>query len=119
MAIKLEDFLKTLPKEQQKAIQERAAELVAEEMTLQQLRRARQRTQVQLAKELGMTQDSVSRLEKRSDVLLSTLRKTVKAMGGELSLVVEFPDQKPVRLSGFTQDDSPSNAHSQKRRKSA
>lgn len=119
MAIRVEDFLRTLPEEEQSAIQMRAAEFIAEEMTLRQLRRARQRTQVQLAKELGMTQDSVSRLEKRSDVLLSTLRKTVKAMGGELSLVVEFPDQKPVRLSGFTQDDDQSSSRPQKGRKSA
>jgi hypothetical protein len=48
-------------------------------------------------------QDSVSRLEKRSDLLLSTLRKTVKAMGGNLSLVAEFPDRPPVVLSGISE----------------
>lgn len=52
-----------------------------------------------MAKQLGIAQDSVSRLEKRSDLLLSTLRKTVEAMGGELSLVAEFPDRPPVVLS--------------------
>lgn len=57
-----------------------------------------------MAKTLGVTQDSVSRLEKRSDLLLSTLRKTVEAMGGNLSLVAEFPDRAPVVLSGFAGD---------------
>jgi transcriptional regulator with XRE-family HTH domain len=74
-------------------------------MTLQELRRARKLTQVRMAKELGITQDSVSRLEKRTDLLLSTLRKTVKAMGGNLSLVAEFPDRAPVVLSGIAEDE--------------
>ena len=55
------------------------------------------------AKALGITQDSVSRLEKRSDILLSTLRMTVKVMGGNLSLVAEFPDRAPVVLSGIAE----------------
>lgn len=104
MAIDLEVFIKTLPAEEQAAIEKRAAELIAEEMTLRELRRARKLTQVKLAKSLKMSQDGVSRLEKRSDVLLSTLRKTVAAMGGDLSLVVEFPDRKPVRLAGFGEE---------------
>jgi hypothetical protein len=54
-----------------------------------------------MAKTLGVTQDSVSRLEKRSDLLLSTLRNTVEAMGGNLSLVAEFPDRAPVILTGI------------------
>jgi hypothetical protein len=47
-----------------------------------------------MAKKLGITQDTVSRLEKRNALLLSTLRKTIKAMGGNLSLVAKFPDNK-------------------------
>jgi transcriptional regulator with XRE-family HTH domain len=73
---------------------------LSEGLTLRELRRARKITQVRLAKVLGITQDSVSRLERRSDVLLSTLRKAVKAMGGNLKLMVEFPDRAPVVLSG-------------------
>jgi transcriptional regulator with XRE-family HTH domain len=87
-------------------VEARAAQLIAEEMTLRELRRARNLTQVRMARTLGITQDSVSRLEKRSDLLLSTLRKTVKAMGGNLSLIAEFPDRTPVVLSGIA-DDGP------------
>jgi transcriptional regulator with XRE-family HTH domain len=76
-------------------------------MTLRELRRARKLTQVRLAKALGITQDSVSRLEKRSDLLLSTLRKTVRAMGGKLSLVADFPDRPPVVLSGIAEGGQP------------
>jgi transcriptional regulator with XRE-family HTH domain len=84
-------------------VEARAAQLIAEELTLRELRHARKLTQVRMAKALGVTQDSVSRLEKRSDLLLSTLRKTVEAMGGSLSLVAEFPDRAPVVLAGIAE----------------
>jgi transcriptional regulator with XRE-family HTH domain len=97
--------MKRLSPAQRKKVEARAAELIAEEMTLRELRQARKLTQVKMAKTLGVTQDSVSRLEKRSDLLLSTLRKTVEAMGGNLSLVAEFPDRAPVVLSGIAEDE--------------
>ena len=75
---------------------------MAEEMTLRDLRKARKLTQARVAKTLGITQDSVSRLEKRTDLLLSTLRKTVKAMGGDVRIVAEFPDRAPVVLSDLS-----------------
>jgi transcriptional regulator with XRE-family HTH domain len=105
MPITLKDKMKELRPAQRKKVEARAAELIAEEMTLRELRHARKLTQVKMAKTLGVTQDSVSRLEKRSDLLLSTLRKTVQAMGGNLSLVAEFPDRPPVVLYGIAQDD--------------
>lgn len=105
MATNVNDIIKQLSPAQRKKVEARAAQLIAEEMTLRELRRARKLTQVRVAKKLGITQDSVSRLEKRSDLLLSTLRKTVEAMGGNLSLVAEFPDRTPVVLSGIAEDD--------------
>ena len=105
MAVNVEDKIKKLSPAQRKMVESRAAGLIAEELTLRDLRKARKLTQVRLAEQLRITQDSVSRLEKRSDLLLSTLRKTVKAMGGNLSLVAEFPDRAPVVLSGIAEDD--------------
>jgi len=69
---------------------------------VRELRKAHHRTQTSMARQLGISQDGVSRLEKRSDLLLSTLRNYVEAMGGHLRLVAEFPDQPPVILSGFS-----------------
>src|SRR5258708_23770652 len=103
MATNVDDKIKKLSPAQRKKVEARAAEIIAEEMTLRELRHARKLTQVRMAKKLGITQDSVSRLEKRSDLLLSTLRKTVKAMGGNLALVAEFPDRPPVVLSGISE----------------
>ncbi len=105
MAVNVDDKIKRLNPDQRKKVEARATDLMAEEMTLRELRHARKLTQVRIAKKLGITQDSVSRLEKRSNLLLSTLRKTVEAMGGTLSLVAEFPDCAPVVLSGIAEDD--------------
>ena len=98
-----------------KRVETRAATLIAEEMTLQELRQARKLTQVRMAKALGISQDGVSRLEKRSDLLLSTLRKSVEAMGGSLSLVAEFPDREPVVLSGIADTEIEHRNHAKAR----
>ena len=81
-----------LPVGRRAKIEERAAELA----TLKDLRQAMQKTQADLAATLHIGQDSVSRLEKRSDILLSTLRGYVEAMGGKLELVAHFPNRPPV-----------------------
>jgi DNA-directed RNA polymerase specialized sigma subunit len=99
----LNQKMKRIGSARRKKIEARADSLIAEEMTLQELRRARKLTQVRIAKVLGISQDGVSRLEKRSDLLLSTLRKSVEAMGGNLSLVAESPDREPVVLSGIAE----------------
>jgi transcriptional regulator with XRE-family HTH domain len=70
-------------------------------MSLRELRRAHKLTQERIAETLGIGQDQVSRLEQRSDLLLSTLRSYVEAMGGGLKLIAEFPHRNPVLLSGF------------------
>lgn len=101
MTVKLERKLAQLGPARRKKVEARASELIAEEMTLRDLRKARGQTQVRMAESLGIGQDSVSRLEKRSDLLLSTLRGYVAAMGGSLDLVARFPDRPPVVLSGL------------------
>jgi DNA-binding XRE family transcriptional regulator len=107
MPTNVEDKIGRLGRAQRKKVEARAAALIAEEMTLRELRLARKLTQVRMARKLGVTQDSVSRLEKRTDLLLSTLRRAVEAMGGSLSLVAEFPDREPIVLSGIAQDQPP------------
>jgi len=110
MPTNLNDVIASLSPRQRKKVEARVAELMAEEMTLMELRRARKLTQVTIAKKLGVTQDSVSRLEKRSDMLISTLRKTVQAMGGDLSIVAQFPNSAPVILNGISGDVEPISA---------
>jgi len=92
MARKLDDLITALPKERRQRVEARALELA----TLKDLRQAAQQTQEQMAAALGVGQDTISRLEKRSDMLLSTLRHYVESMGGQLNLVAQFPDRPPV-----------------------
>lgn len=92
MARKLDEVMATLPKARQRRIEARALELA----TLKDLRQAAQQTQEQLAASLGVGQDTISRLERRSDMLLSTLRHYVQSMGGTLELVARFPNRPPV-----------------------
>jgi DNA-binding XRE family transcriptional regulator len=107
MSVNVNEVVRKLSPAERKKVEDRAAEIIAEEMSLRDLRKARKLTQARVAKALGITQDSVSRLEKRSDLLISTLRKTVKAMGGNLRIVAEFPDRAPVVLSELSEDDPP------------
>jgi hypothetical protein len=97
----LERIEKNLTPARRRRIALRARQLIAEEMSLRDLRTAQKRTQASIADVLGIGQDGVSRLEQRSDLLLSTLRGYVEAVGGHLSLVAHFPDRDPVILSSF------------------
>ena len=76
-------------------------DLELERMTLAKLRRARALTQTTMAEATGMAQGDVSRLEHRADAYVGTVRRFVEALGGKLSLLVEFPDAPPVELDGF------------------
>ena len=78
-------------------------------MTLTDIRKVRQLTQERMAQILGIGQDSVSRLEKRTDLHLSTLNNYINAMGGSLKLVAEFPDRSPVILEGLALFDEDEN----------
>ena len=88
----------TFSPERQRKIKARAAELIAEEYALRDLRMAKQVTQEQVAKRLGGRQVYVSRLEHRADMKLSTLREYVRALGGDLQLMVTFPEGRSVKL---------------------
>ncbi|MCW8408902.1 helix-turn-helix transcriptional regulator [Legionella sp. PATHC035] len=103
MTKSLNDKMKSLSKERQKIIQNRADQLIAEEMTLRDLRLALEKTQEDLGEILHMKQDGISRLEKRSDMLLSTLSKYISAMGGSLKLMAEFPNRAPVEIHGIAE----------------
>lgn len=105
-----EELMAELSPERRARVEARTAELIAEEQSLRDLRQACQLTQQHMAKKLGVKQHSISRLEQRSDMLLSTLRDYVGKMGGELVLTARFPDRDPVRLAGFGDIAGPQKA---------
>ena len=95
---KLDDVIARLPAKQRRAVERRATDLIAEEMSLRELRRALELTQTDVANALDKGQHEISRIEQRGDMLLSTLARLVQAMGGELELVCRFSNRAPVRL---------------------
>jgi len=95
----LQNIWDNLPDERKQRIQARTEELEAEYLTLQELRKAVGLTQAEVSRSLQMPQSNLSRLERESDMLLSTLRKYIDAIGGNLTILIELPNQPPVRLN--------------------
>jgi transcriptional regulator with XRE-family HTH domain len=89
MAQKWSDIRRKHAPEVEEGIRRKVA---AKGMTLNQLRQARQLTQVNLAETLKINQGAVSMMEKRTDMYVSTLRNYIEAMGGELKITAEFPE---------------------------
>lgn len=105
MAKKFRDLVAaTMRPEAQARAAEHTAAMLAE-MPLNELRRARQLSQEVLARELGATQPEVSKLERRADMYVSTLRRYIEAMGGELEITARFPDGA-VRITQFHDPDT-------------
>lgn len=97
----LDAVLAEMPARRRRRIQARAQELIAEEMTLRELRKAMGKTQVQLARRLGKPQAAISRMEQQSDMLLSTLSQVVEGLGGKIRIVAELPGRAPVELTAL------------------
>jgi transcriptional regulator with XRE-family HTH domain len=91
MAKKFRDLVASKPASWHADVAKSKQELLAA-MPLNELRRARQLSQEQLAEELGATQPEISKIEHRTDMYVSTLRRFVEAMGGQLEIIARFPD---------------------------
>ncbi len=99
MTVTLDEFMNDFTPQERAQVEARAAELIEEELTLRDLRQASHLTQERMAALMGVEQENVSRLERRADLLLSTLSNYVAAMGGKLRLVAEFPNRRPVAIA--------------------
>ena len=102
MAKKFSELRSKMTPERQTAARARTKQMLAE-MPLAELRAARQQTQAQLATILEVNQAAVSKLERRADMYVSTLRSYIQAMGGDLEIMARFPDGA-VRLTKFGGD---------------
>lgn len=99
MAKKFSNLLAAMSPESQARVAERTAELLRE-MPLHELRQARQLSQEELAATLETSQSSISKLERRVDVYVSTLRRYIQSLGGQLDIIARFPDGD-VRINQF------------------
>ena len=103
----LQEIWDTLPDARKQRVLAQADEMRAEYLTLQEVRNRAGLTQVNVSQTLGIPQSNVSRLEHSSDMLLSTLRSYVEAIGGHLHLVVELPGEPAIildKLSDLLED---------------
>lgn len=99
MAKSFKSLESRLSPERQERIEQRIQEAMAE-MPLAELRQARRLTQEQIARSMKVKQASVSKMEGQSDMYISTLRKYITAMGGELEIVAKFPDGN-IKINKF------------------
>ena len=97
----LESVIASLPQVQQEAIAQQTTKLIAEEMSLRELRKARERSQQAVGEILAINQAAVSTIERRTDMYVSTLRSFIEAMGGELEIIARFPDRAPIIINQF------------------
>jgi len=97
MTIKLQKVFKSLPKNRQKKIKQKADQYIREYKTLQDLRKDLGLTQSDIASTQGVRQVNISNLEKRNDMHLSTLKKYVEAMGCQLEINIRMPNDHAVR----------------------
>ncbi len=113
----LEQIIDSLPPQRRAKIMARGRELIAQEKALRHLREARKLTQQNMATLLGIDQAGISKIEKRSDMLISTLRSYVTAMGGSLRLTADFPDGVVEVMTLGEVAEAPSPLRVTKRRK--
>ncbi len=105
MGTSLHQKLSELAPKRQAKIQQRAQQLIEEEKLLRELIKLCPITQEKLAEILQVYQDGIAYPEGKSDLKVSTLTEIVRTMGGELRLVVEFPDRSPIMLPSLQNKD--------------
>lgn len=101
MPVPLKDVLASLPPRRRAEVDRRFKELVDEVESLKELRRLSAKSQARIAKALKISQPAVSKIEKQTDMYLSTLRSYVEAIGGELDVIVRLPNRKPMKVKSL------------------
>jgi DNA-binding XRE family transcriptional regulator len=99
----LAEELNALPQERQKSIEARADLIRLEEITLRHLREKLGLSQSELAQRMDVQQPAISKLERRQNLELNTLRSVVNALGGTIEIIVRIPDREPILLSDYQQ----------------
>ncbi len=97
----LAEMMASFTLQEQAKIQEETDKLIAEEMILRELRKAYHLTQAEVAKNLVLEENSISKVEKETDLLLSTLANYIERLGGKLKLVAEFPEKQTVIIQSL------------------
>lgn len=120
MGRSIDEVIASLPKARRDRIEAKAVRIAREMIdhadSLAEIRKAMSKTQTEIARELGVGQVAVAQLEKRSDLLLSTLQRYVRAAGAELSLVVHTRQGAKIVLQSLGDLGGKENAAAKLRR---
>ena len=106
MPVPLKDVMDALPPKRRAELDRRFKELVDEVESLRELRRLSRKSQAKIAKKLKISQPAVSKIERQTDMYLSTLRSYVEAIGGELEVIVRLPNRAPVKVKSLEEIDA-------------
>lgn len=106
MSVTLKEILDSMTPKQRAQVDRRFKELVNEVESLKELRRLSAKSQSKIAKKLKISQPAVSKIEKQTDMYLSTLRGYVEAIGGELEVIVRLPNRAPVKVRSLEDVDA-------------
>lgn len=105
MPISVDEIIASLDPDEKREVERLTGELHSQLSTCQRLNEARERARTDVARELGMNRDEMRRLERKCDLFICALRETIEEGGGTLSLVVAFPDGKPLELAAIGEHD--------------
>ena len=105
MPLSMDEFVASLDPEEWREVDRLKDQFLGEERTYRQFREACGRARIELARQFGMSRDEACRLERQCDLLICTLRETIEAKGGSLSLVADFPDGKPFEFTAIGEHD--------------
>ena len=110
MAKKLSEIMAEIPEERQEKIQAKAekllSEIISEEKLLANIAQAKQLTKEKITEILGLEKEDIFTIEKQTDLLLLTLKDYLNNMGGNLKIIVEFPNQQPLVINSLIELDS-------------
>jgi hypothetical protein len=110
MTKKLSEIMAQLPEDRQAKIKAKAEQLLSEikseEILLQNICQAQQLTKEKIKEVLGVDQEGIFTIEKQTDLLLSTLKNYLNNMGGDLKIIVEFPEHNPLIIDSLTEIDT-------------
>lgn len=101
---RLQKFWDSLPEDQKEEIKRESEALKTEYNSLQEIRKELELSQQDVADSMGVKQESISKLENRDDIKISTLKEYLGAMGAKMKIVVEFND-KEIQLNSYTHSD--------------
>ncbi|MCW5821211.1 MAG: XRE family transcriptional regulator [Cyanobacteria bacterium TGS_CYA1] len=96
-----DEHMSKLPPARRAKIEKEAKDLIAHELSLQEMRKSLAISQTEMAERLELNQGDISKFERREDVYVSSVRRYIEAMGGTLELIAKFPEKRRYKIKSI------------------